>query len=56
MLELLQSLRRQHGMTILLVTNDDGVAAHADRTLRLVDGVIRNDGVIRGEAPPADEA
>jgi putative ABC transport system ATP-binding protein len=37
---LLQALRDQHGMTILLVTNDDDVAAHADRTLRLRDGVI----------------
>jgi putative ABC transport system ATP-binding protein len=45
-LELLERLRKQHGMTILLVTNDDGVAAHAERTLRL------QDGVIRGAAPP----
>ena len=34
-------LRAQRGMTILLVTNDDAVAARADRTLRLRDGVIR---------------
>ena len=39
-LHLLEQLRAQHGMTILLVTNDDGVAAHADRQLRLRDGVI----------------
>ena len=45
-LELLDRLRKLHGMTILLVTNDDGVAAHAERTLRL------QDGVIRGAAPP----
>ena len=38
-------LRRQRGMTIVLVTNDESVAAHADRTLRL------RDGVIRAEAP-----
>jgi putative ABC transport system ATP-binding protein len=37
---LLQALREQHGMTILLVTNDDDIAAHADRTLKLRDGVI----------------
>jgi putative ABC transport system ATP-binding protein len=54
-LALLQQLRAQHGMTILLVTNDDSVAARADRTLRLHDGVV-TDGpehspVIRGEAP-----
>jgi ABC-type lipoprotein export system ATPase subunit len=39
-LDLLERLRELHGMTILLVTNDGDVAAHADRTLRLQDGVI----------------
>lgn len=38
--ELLLRLREQRGMTILLVTNDDDVAALADRTLRLRDGRI----------------
>jgi putative ABC transport system ATP-binding protein len=38
--ELLLSLRERRGTTILLVTNDDQVAARADRTLRLRDGVI----------------
>ena len=51
--ELMTALREQRGMTILLVTNDDEVAAVADRTLRLRDGRI--DGVaaavIRGGAP-----
>jgi putative ABC transport system ATP-binding protein len=41
-LELLDDLRAQRGMTILLVTNDDGVAGRAQRTLRLRDGVIRD--------------
>jgi putative ABC transport system ATP-binding protein len=44
-LDLLEQLRDQYGMTILLVTNDDDVAGHADRRLRL------RDGVIRAEAP-----
>ncbi len=44
-LELVEQLRAQHGMTVLLVTNDEEVAAHADRRLRL------RDGVIRAEAP-----
>ena len=39
-LDLLDELRRAHGMTIILVTNDGDVAAHADRRLRLRDGVI----------------
>ncbi len=44
-LELLQGLRERHGTTILLVTNDDEMAAHADRTLRLRDGVIRGEAL-----------
>jgi ABC-type lipoprotein export system ATPase subunit len=39
-LDLLGQLRAEYGMTILLVTNDEQVAAHADRMLRLRDGVI----------------
>jgi ABC-type lipoprotein export system ATPase subunit len=38
--ELLLALREERGMTILLVTNDDEVAAVADSTLRLRDGRI----------------
>jgi putative ABC transport system ATP-binding protein len=49
-LELLEQLRLQRGMTILLVTNDDAVAARAARTLRLRDGVIR-DALTRAAAP-----
>ena len=37
---LLQSLREQRGMTILLVTNDESVAEVADRTIRLRDGRV----------------
>jgi putative ABC transport system ATP-binding protein len=54
-LELLQELRELHGMTILLVTNDDTVAAFADRILRLRDGIITHAGAPRSETagPPA---
>jgi putative ABC transport system ATP-binding protein len=38
--ELLLSLRKRRGMTILLVTNDDDVAELADRTLRIRDGHV----------------
>ncbi|HLY94947.1 MAG TPA: ABC transporter ATP-binding protein [Gaiellaceae bacterium] len=37
-LELLRGVREEHGTTILLVTNDDGVAAQADGVLRMRDG------------------
>jgi putative ABC transport system ATP-binding protein len=49
-LDLLDRLRRIRGMTIVLVTNDDNVAAHAERMLRL------SDGVIRAEAPRPEQA
>ena len=39
-LDLIRRVRDEHGMTVLLVTNDDGVAAQADRILRIRDGVL----------------
>jgi ABC-type lipoprotein export system ATPase subunit len=39
-LELIDGLRHERGMTVLMVTNDDEAAAAADRTLSLRDGVI----------------
>jgi ABC-type lipoprotein export system ATPase subunit len=39
-LALLERLRADHRMTVLLVTNDDDVARAADRTLRLRDGRV----------------
>jgi len=48
-IELLQRLRETRGMTILLVTNDDTVAGHAERTLRLRDGTV--DEPTRGGEP-----
>ena len=45
-LEVLQIFRRlneEQGITVLLVTHDAGVAAHADRVIRIVDGRIVDD-------------
>jgi putative ABC transport system ATP-binding protein len=39
-LELLRRVRGERGTTILMVTNDDGVAAQADRVLHIRDGRI----------------
>jgi len=49
--ELLLSLRERGGMTILLVTNDEDVAALADRTLRIRDGRVEATEAIRAGAP-----
>ena len=48
-LELLRRLRDEHGMTTLLVTNDQDVAHEADRVLRLLDGKITRDGALRSD-------
>ena len=40
MLQLLRRLRDERGTTVLLVTNDDEVAARADRILRIRDGSL----------------
>ncbi len=39
-LDLLQSLRRDHGITIVMVTHDTHVAATADRVIRMRDGRV----------------
>jgi predicted ABC-type transport system involved in lysophospholipase L1 biosynthesis ATPase subunit len=40
-------VRDTRGTTILLVTNDDAVAAQADRVLRLRDGAITPGAALR---------
>ncbi len=39
-LDLLEAARRERGLTIVLVTHDPGVAARADRVVRLKDGKV----------------
>ena len=40
---LLRKLVDDHGQTIVMVTHDHGVAAHADRLVNLRDGLIESD-------------
>ncbi len=42
-LALFRQLNREDGLTILLVTHDPTVAAHADRIIRMADGLIVED-------------
>jgi putative ABC transport system ATP-binding protein len=49
--ELLRRVRDEHGTTILMVTNDDGVAAQADRLLQIRDGRISSEELPALRAP-----
>lgn len=42
-MQLIADIRRKHGLTILMVTHDMEIAAHADRVLTLRDGVLGQD-------------
>ena len=39
-MELLRRLNEEHGVTVVLVTHDERIAAHADRTVHLRDGKL----------------
>ena len=51
-IDLLLELRREHGLTIVLVTHDSGVAARMDRTIELRDGRVTRDRSTRPARPP----
>jgi len=42
-MELIASFNRDHGITVLMVTHEHDVAAHARRIVRFVDGRIESD-------------
>jgi macrolide transport system ATP-binding/permease protein len=46
-LRMLQRLNREEGLTVIIVTHDESVARHAQRVIRMKDGVIEDEG------PPA---
>ena len=43
-IELLATLRARHGMTVIVVSYDAAVYAHADRTMTILDGRLAVDG------------
>jgi len=43
-MELIQRLNREQGITVLMVTHENDIAAYAQRTVRFVDGRIAKDG------------
>jgi predicted ABC-type transport system involved in lysophospholipase L1 biosynthesis ATPase subunit len=46
-LELLISLNRNEGTTLVMVTHDRDIAAHADRLITLRDGAVSSDELSR---------
>lgn len=51
--ELLESINKNEGSTVILVTHDQNIAAHAARTIRLRDGLVVEDS---GAKTPAQTA
>ena len=49
--ELLLAANRAHGSTLVLVTHDAALAAHADRTIALRDGRVVGDEAANGSRP-----
>lgn len=48
---LFRRLNAEHGITILLVTHDPGIAAHADRLVTFRDGAVVSDDRSRSAVP-----
>ncbi len=53
--ELLETLNRESGTTIVLVTHDLALARRAQRIIRLADGVVVSDTPTEGAADPNDD-
>jgi putative ABC transport system ATP-binding protein len=47
-MELITALNRDHGITVIMVTHEDDIAAYAKRNLRFVDGQIQSDSLNAG--------
>jgi putative ABC transport system ATP-binding protein len=43
MMDLLKSLNKEKGLTIVMVTHDDGLAKEADTLIKIKDGVVTNE-------------
>jgi putative ABC transport system ATP-binding protein len=53
-LDLLATLRAEHGMTIVLASHDPQIAARAERLIRLRDGAVVDDIQLTGDRPVQD--
>ena len=53
-MDLITALNRDHGITVIMVTHEDDIAAYAKRNLRFVDGQIQSDSVNVGSVDTGD--
>jgi putative ABC transport system ATP-binding protein len=51
-MHLLLELNREHGITVIMVTHEDDVAAYAQRIVRVKDGLVASD-VLNPSSNPA---
>jgi ABC-type lipoprotein export system ATPase subunit len=49
---LIETLRSEHSMTVIVATHDHGIAARADRVLHLHDGVLTGDTTVDPTTAP----
>ena len=54
-LRLFRQLNIEDGLTVILVTHDPNVAAHADRVIRIRDGLVFDDDCLVNETPKRPE-
>jgi ABC-type lipoprotein export system ATPase subunit len=52
-LDLMEDLHHNRGLTVILVTHDPAVAARADRIIKMLDGRVVGEEVPAHAAPPA---
>ena len=45
-MEILQRLHQEQGITVVMVTHDEDLGAQAERIVRLLDGQVVNNGVM----------
>ena len=55
-LRLFRQLNREDGLTVILVTHDPTVAAHADRIIRIRDGLVFDDDCFVDDTPKRHQA
>jgi putative ABC transport system ATP-binding protein len=53
-MDLITSLNHDHGITVIMVTHEDDIAAYAKRNLRFVDGQIQSDSLNAGKPHAVD--